>query len=65
MTARARYLLDTNIISEPAKPKPHERFLRRFEKHFSVSAIAAVTWHEALYGAELLDDGKRKRAILE
>lgn len=63
--AKAKYLLDTNVISEPARPVPNPRFLERFEEHEGQMAIASVTWHEALYGAELLAEGKRKRAVLE
>ncbi len=65
MTVAPRYLLDTNVISEPAKPAPNRGFLRRFEQHLTRSAIASVTWHEALYGVEVLPEGKRRRAILE
>jgi tRNA(fMet)-specific endonuclease VapC len=59
------FLLDTNIISEPTKPKPNAAFLERFEVEADRIAVSAVTWHEALYGARSMPDGKRKRAVLE
>jgi tRNA(fMet)-specific endonuclease VapC len=62
---RPKYLLDTNMISEPVKAVPNRHFLQRFEQYEARLAISAVTWHEALYGAELLPDGKRKRAVTE
>lgn len=65
MKIKAKYLLDTNVLSEPAKPKPNREFLRRFEHYFGQLAIASVTWHEALYGLEILPQGWRKRAVLE
>lgn len=59
-----KYLLDTNALSEPATAVPNRKFLEKFERHADELAMASVTWHEALYGAHLLPDGKRKRAVL-
>lgn len=61
---RPAYLLDTNVISEPTKPKPNDGFMRRFEVHADEVALSAVTWHEAIYGARLMAEGKRKKAVL-
>jgi tRNA(fMet)-specific endonuclease VapC len=62
---KLRYLLDTNMLSEPTKPAPSLVFLEYFERHAGATGIASVTWHEALYGARLLPEGKRRRAILD
>lgn len=60
---KLEFLLDTNVISEPTKPEPNDGFLRNFERHEGSLAISAVTWHEALFGARIMADGRRKRAV--
>ena len=45
-----RFLLDTNIISEPFKLKPAISVVSKLQDSSAESAIAAVTWHELLYG---------------
>jgi tRNA(fMet)-specific endonuclease VapC len=59
----ARFLLDTNAISECVKPVPHHGFLRKFQHHEQETAISATTWHELLFGANRLPKGKRKDAL--
>lgn len=58
-----RFLLDTDALSEPLKPKPNARFLRRLREHEEHVAIASVTWHEALYGLHRLPAGKRQQQV--
>lgn len=60
-----RFLLDTNIVSEPLKRVPNPKVVRRLALHEGQYAIAAVTWHELRFGAERLADGKRKDALRE
>ena len=57
------YLLDTNMLSEPLKPRPHAGFMRKFRANASRMAIAVTTWHEALFGMHRLPGGKRRQAI--
>ncbi|HPI61513.1 type II toxin-antitoxin system VapC family toxin [Zoogloea sp.] len=59
-----RYLLDTNIVSEAARPAPHRGVLEALERNAAECAISAVSWHELLFGAERLEDGGRRRQIL-
>ncbi|RRR71838.1 MAG: PIN domain-containing protein [Candidatus Viridilinea halotolerans] len=47
-----RYLLDTNVISEPLRPEPHPAVMARLQEYGGMSAIASVVWHELLYGVE-------------
>ncbi|MTW22430.1 type II toxin-antitoxin system VapC family toxin [Allochromatium palmeri] len=61
--ARIRYLLDTNILSEPLVARPNARVLEQIEKHSHALAIAVVTWQELLYGLFLLPPGKRRKHI--
>lgn len=59
-----KYLLDTNIISEPARIAPSAAVLTRLEKHTGVMALSAVTWFELCHGVNRLSTGRR-RAWLE
>ena len=60
-----RFLLDTNVLSEPMKPSPNPGVLDQLDKHSTVLALAAPTWHEMLRGALRLPKGKRRTAILD
>ena len=55
-----RYLLDTNIVSEPARSQPKKRVLSRFEKHKHEVAMPSIVWHELVYGVERLKEGQRR-----
>lgn len=61
--ARMRYLLDTNILSEPVVARPNPFVLARIKANTSWLAISAVTWQEALYGMLLLPTGSRREQI--
>ncbi|MEM6337686.1 MAG: type II toxin-antitoxin system VapC family toxin [Bacteroidota bacterium] len=58
-----RFLLDTNVISDVARPEPQPSVLSRYERHFHESALAATSWHELLYGVERLPAGRRKTEL--
>ena len=58
-----RYLLDTNVISEPLRPQPNARTLARLRQHQGKVAIATVVWHELWYGCERLPPSARRNAI--
>jgi tRNA(fMet)-specific endonuclease VapC len=60
---RIVYLLDTNILSEPAKKNPDANVMQRFEKHDGQFATSAMVWHELCYGCASLPDSKRKSAL--
>lgn len=59
----ARFLLDTNILSEPLKPQPNEQVLTSLTEYSQFLAIAAVTYHELQFGCYLLPDSQKKRTI--
>jgi len=61
--ARVRYLLDTNILSQPVVARPNPFVLGRIEAHGASLAISSVTWQELLYGMFLLPAGKRQDRI--
>jgi tRNA(fMet)-specific endonuclease VapC len=58
-----RYLLDTNAISEPIRPRPNAEFIERLRGAEGSIAIAAITWHELLFGLRRLPDSARKSAL--
>lgn len=58
-----RYLLDTNVISEPLRPTPHAAVLSRLQQYDGTLAIAAVVWHELLFGSARLAPSARRTAI--
>ena len=58
------FLLDTNIVSEPLRPKPNANILRRLQQHRSEAAIPAVVWHELWFGCFRLPRSARREAIV-
>ncbi|HEX8408889.1 MAG TPA: type II toxin-antitoxin system VapC family toxin [Thermoanaerobaculia bacterium] len=58
-----KYLLDTNIVSEPLRPKPSARVLRMLRRHETEVAISSVVWHELRFGVERLPESRRRDAI--
>jgi tRNA(fMet)-specific endonuclease VapC len=59
-----RYLLDTNIISEPLRPLPDQAVLSYMREHQAGIAIASVVWHELWYGCYRLP-ASAKRSVIE
>lgn len=60
---KLRFLLDTNILSEPVLPKPDERVLAHLRAHGSEVATASIVMHELYYGVERLPRSARRRTI--
>lgn len=60
---RLRFLLDTNVISEPLKPAPNAGVIRRLEEHENELAIPAVVWYELLHGCYRLPRSKKRSMI--
>ena len=58
-----KYLLDTNTISEPARPAPNPRLLERLERNAQAIAIAAPVWHELLFGLRRLPPSAKRTRI--
>ena len=59
----ARFLLDTNVVSEPLRPRPNPQILRHLQSHQNEIAIAALTWHELWFGCRRLPASARRTAI--
>jgi tRNA(fMet)-specific endonuclease VapC len=58
-----RYLLDTNIVSEPLRPEPNAQLLQQLREHENAMAIPVIVWHELRFGAERLPPSLRRTAI--
>lgn len=57
------YLLDTSLVSELARPRPAERIVAAFAKHFEDVRLASLVVHELTYGIARLPAGKRKETL--
>jgi len=58
-----KYLLDTNIVSEPLRPTPQHGIVRRLQRHEEEIAIPSVVWHELRFGMQRLPHSRRRDAI--
>jgi tRNA(fMet)-specific endonuclease VapC len=61
----SKYLIDTNILSEPLKPTPNQNVMAKMQLYFEEIAIASVTWHEILFGCYRLPVSKKRTRIEE
>jgi tRNA(fMet)-specific endonuclease VapC len=59
----ARYLLDTNVLSEPIKSAPNARVLAALERNEGALATCSIVWHELRYGCDRLPASRRRAAI--
>ena len=60
---RIKYLLDTNILSEPARLKPNDKVMQYFSEYDGQYVTAAIVWYELQYGCVLLPGSKRKAQL--
>ncbi len=60
-----RYLLDTNVLSEPTKLRPNPRITERLLTDQSQIATAAPAWNELLYGVYLMPPSARRARLEE
>ena len=58
-----KYLLDTNILSEPVRKTPDAKVVRHIQEAADEIAIAATTWHELLFGVFRMPDSRRRTAL--
>ena len=58
-----RYLLDTNVVSEPVLKAPSAKLLRRLKAEADQCAIGAPVWHELTYAVRRLPRGKRRTEL--
>ena len=58
-----RFLLDTNLISEPLRRRSKPRLLARLEQHGTKLAIAAPIWHGVWFGCIRRRPSPKRRVI--
>jgi tRNA(fMet)-specific endonuclease VapC len=58
-----RYLIDTNILSEPTKLQPNQTVVETLERYEGEISISAVTWHEILFGYNRMPESRRRQSI--
>lgn len=58
-----RYLLDTDVLSEPARPRPNRKVMDRLDAHRGEVATASPVWHELLYGCARLPASSRRQSL--
>lgn len=58
-----KYLLDTNTVSEPLRPRPSAELVERLQEHEEEIAIPAPVWHELRFGCSRLPPSRRRDAI--
>ena len=61
--AGLRFLLDTNVLSEPARPHPNAGVRIRLQEHRGEVCTAAPVLHEMHYGLARMRDGTRKQQL--
>lgn len=57
------FLLDSNVISEPMKPKPNPKVIEKLSRYAGKTATATVVWHELLFGLNRLPESKKRREL--
>lgn len=60
-----KFLLDTNILSEPSRPIPNANVLAKLDIYQSEVAVASVVVHELLHGCLRLPESKRRENLWE
>jgi len=58
-----RFLLDTNVVSEPLRPHPATTIMRKLRDHDGEMAIPSLVWHELRFGCVRLPKCRRREAI--
>jgi tRNA(fMet)-specific endonuclease VapC len=60
---RIRFLLDSNILSEPRRPLPNAQVLQQLNQHRAAVGVASVVVHEMLYGCWRLPPSRRRDSL--
>ncbi len=58
-----KYLLDTNVVSEPLRPSSATAILYELRRHEGETAIPSIVWHELQFGIVRLVASRRRAAI--
>jgi len=58
-----RFLLDTNVLSEPLRLRPNPGVMAMLAAHDGELCTAAPVWHELRFGCARLAEGAKRRAL--
>lgn len=58
-----KYLLDSNVLSEPTKPRPDPAVVAWLDANESECAVSSISLAELRYGIERLPEGKRRNQL--
>ncbi|WP_088242360.1 type II toxin-antitoxin system VapC family toxin [Calothrix rhizosoleniae] len=58
-----RFLLDTNILSEPLRPIPNSNVMERLRQHENECVTTTIVYHELLFGCYRLTESKKRQTI--
>lgn len=58
------YLVDTDVLSEPQKPRPHEAVLAWLRDHEAELYTSAIVIGEIAWGIQRLANGKKRQALV-
>ncbi len=58
-----RFLLDTNVLSEPIKPVPDAKLVRWLARYDADAAVSVLTLGEIVKGIQMLPTGKRRQKM--
>jgi len=58
-----KYLLDTNVLSEPLKLEPNRKLMAMLKMHQDDIATASPVWHELLFGCLRLPLSRKREMI--
>ena len=61
--AGLRYLLDSNVLSEPSRPRPDAGVQSRLQSHRHEVCTAAPILHELHFGLARMPEGARKQQL--
>jgi len=59
----ARYLVDTNVLSEPVRKEPDDAVVNKLREHGGELATASIVWHEMVFGVRLLPPSRKRTAM--
>jgi tRNA(fMet)-specific endonuclease VapC len=58
-----RYLLDTNVLSEPVRKKPDTTVVAKLREHGGELVTTSIVWHEMTFGVQLMKSSRKRSAI--
>ncbi len=65
MKQSAKYLIDSNVLSEPTKPRPNAAVIEWLRQHESELVVSSIVLGELQYGILLLAAGRKRTRLLK